>query len=690
MKIKMNAKENKNLKNKISIKSFFVSKNSKNNKPKIINIQTINIEKTPHYFKEEKNNFSKNINNIRYLNNSSLNNYNIMTKNDYFHKQKRNSFFNSFESEQSPINSDHSSSSNISSSNIRFRKRQYHKKFKKIKTRYKNEYIINNDSNISIHNLSFNTSNSNNSNNLKNININNNISFINSSSSSSVYDNNKNENNYSDSMEESDNSRDNKRKKYLDKMMVEENELDYLKKSEVGLNTSEDDDNNNSLDNNSNSIEENFNNEIERILIEIYNKNISLISSGNLNEINKNNGDIEDIEKQIKKYLKRENFKTNLLVLKSLSNKIKELVGKYKEKIFEIEELKSIQNTLKRQIISNEQTQNIRYNNNSLESNLATNSNSNASSYNGNYDDKNIMKNSLILNPQEKLNKKGVTYILLRELINIKRTLKISSKEIEGIFKYPLNILKNENGKKIKFSVELMQREEFCNILLKDDLISALLSQIKDTFGRSSYQKINKWILELEENYQHKNEMARFVKYINEKLPINNNLNNNNNLNDKNYLEDILYNKDKIEDNLYNSSIVEKKTYMEESTKKTKKKRNKKLQNDKIEEKRDELEFKDIDEILNYINDETDSKKGKKKYKKGKKNKNIKKEEKENKGVKNDNINNNNNSENINNFDIEFEKFKEEITKTSIYIYEINGKIKPCLSENFLKSISII
>ena len=67
-----------------------------------------------------------------------------------------------------------------------------------------------------------------------------------------------------------------------------------------------------------------------------------------------------------------------------------------------------------------------------------------------------------------------------------------------------------------------------------------------------------------------------------------------------------------------------------------------------------------------------------------------KEKEKENKGVKNDNINNNNNSENINNFDIEFEKFKEEITKTSIYIYEINGKIKPCLSENFLKSISII
>ena len=37
------------------------------------------------------------------------------------------------------------------------------------------------------------------------------------------------------------------------------------------------------------------------------------------------------------------------------------------------------------------------------------------------------------------------------------------------------------------------------------------------------------------------------------------------------------------------------------------------------EEKMNELQFKDIDEILNYINDETDSKKGKKKCKKAKK-----------------------------------------------------------------------
>ena len=216
-------------------------------------------------------------------------------------------------------------------------------------------------------------------------------------------------------------------------MMVEENELDYLKRSEVGLISTDEEDNNNSMEN-SNSIEENFNNEIERILIEIYNKNISLISSGNCSEINKTNGEIEDIEKQIKKYLKRENLKTNLLVLRSLGNKIKELVGKYK-------------------------------------SNVATNSNSNGSLNNSYLEDENFLKNNLILNPQDELSGKGISHILLRELINIKRTLKISSKEIEGIFRYPLNILKDENGKKIKFSVELMQREEFCKILLNDELI---------------------------------------------------------------------------------------------------------------------------------------------------------------------------------------------------------------------------
>ena len=660
MNIKMKAKENKNLKTKIGLKNLLVSKNQPTFKPKTINIQTINIEKNLNYFNNEKNFFSsKNMNNIRYIQN---NNYNISTKNDYFLKKNRNSFFNSFDSERvpSPINSV-GSSSYIPSGKKKFKRKRIHHK--------KNKYKYMNKNN-SFHNLSFNT------------NTNTNISYIYSSSSSSEYEN---DNDYSDSSDASYKSRENKRKKYLDKMMVEENELDYLKRSEVGLISTDEEDNNNSMEN-SNSIEENFNNEIERILIEIYNKNISLISSGNCSEINKTNGEIEDIEKQIKKYLKRENLKTNLLVLRSLGNKIKELVGKYKEKVFEIEELKNLHNALQRQIL-NEQ---IYRNNNSLESNVATNSNSNGSLNNSYLEDENFLKNNLILNPQDELSGKGISHILLRELINIKRTLKISSKEIEGIFRYPLNILKDENGKKIKFSVELMQREEFCKILLNDELISSLLTQIKDIFSRSKNPEVTKWLLELDENYEHKNEMTRFIEYINDKLSIKKN---NENKNDNsNYLEEL---KNKEDINEQNEKIYEKE--VEEINKKIKKKRNKKIENNNKmnnqEEKMNELQFKDIDEILNYINDETDSKKGKKKCKKAKKNKNKKinkEEEKEKENEINKEKNNYNENEDLLNFEKEFQNFKEELTKDTMYVYEINNKIKPCLSENFLNQISII
>ena len=652
MKIKMKGKENKNLKNKIGLKNLLASKNQPSFKPKTINIQTFNIQKNFNYFNNENNIFSsKNINNIRYIHNSSLNNYNIATKNDYFLNKNRNSFFNSFDSERvpSPINSV-GSSSYIPSGKKKFKRKKIINK----KNRYK--YM---NKNNSIHNLSFNS----------NSNSNTNISYIYLSSSSSE---NEYDNDYSESSEGSYKSRENKRKKYLDKMMVEENELDYLKRSEVGLVSTDEEDNNNSMEN-SNSIEDNFNNEIERILIEIYNKNISLISSGNCNEINKTNSEIEDIEKQIKKYLKRENLRTNLLVLKSLGNKIKELVGKYKEKVFELEELKSLHNALQRQIL-NEQ---IFRNNNSLESNVATNSNSNGS-YNNSFIEEEFLKNNLILNPNDEIGEKGITHILLRELINIKRTLKISSKEIEGIFRYPLNILKDENGKKIKFSVELMQREEFCKTLLNDELISALLIQIKDIFFRSKCTEITKWILELEENYEHKNEMTRFVEYINDKLNIKNKNNENNN-----YLEE---KKEKMEQNekLYENEI-------EEINKKMKRKRNKNNNIiNKEEEKIDEFQFKDIDEILNYINDETDSKKGKKKCKKQKKNKNkkiIKEEEKEQEIKKENNYYEN---KDLLNFEKEFANFKEELTNNTLYIYEISNKIKPCLSENFLNNISVI
>ena len=135
MKIKMKSKENKNLNNKMGLKNLLVSKSKASFKPKNINIQTINIQKNFNYFNSETNFFStKNINNITYLKNSSLNNYNIITKNDYFLNMEKNSFFNSFDSERvpSPINSV-GSSSYIPSGKKKFKRRRYNKKTKYIK-----------------------------------------------------------------------------------------------------------------------------------------------------------------------------------------------------------------------------------------------------------------------------------------------------------------------------------------------------------------------------------------------------------------------------------------------------------------------------------------------------------------------------------------------------------------------------
>ena len=653
----MKAKDSKNLKKKIGLKNLFVQKNTQSFKPKNINIQTINIDKTNNYFNEDKKFFStKNLNKIRYLNNSSII-YNINNAN-YLQDEEQISLFDSSGSDRVPSPIDSLKSSSYFTNTIK--KRKYKRHQKKIKN--------------NINNLSLNS----------NINNCNNSIFLYSSSSS--------DNDYSES-DVSCNSRDDRKKIYYEKMMIEENELDYLKRSEVGLISSEEEDNN-SVDN-SNSIEENFNNEIERILIEIYNKNISIVSSGyyNYNEINKNNSEIEDIEKQIKKYLKKENFKTILLVLKSLSNKIKELVGKYKEKVFEIEDIKNIYdaNQHKRQILLSNQ---IIHCNNSIESNVATNSNSNSPCESFN-EEENYIKNNLLINVDDEIAGKGIANILLRELINIKKTLKISSKEIEGIFKYPLNILKDENGKKIKFSVELMQCEEFCKTLLNDDLISALLNQIKNIFYQIKTPKYIKLIEELEENCIHKNEMTRFVEYINGRLDDikrNSNNNNDNDLDESNGEEiinnDITENKiEKETDFSLNKSFSNESNGTVKKIKRKKNNKNKNNKNENDENINKEMTFKDIDELLNYINEDSDSKKGKKKCRKSKKNKKHNNSVKDNQQEKKEN--NENSDDNLfdEDFEKEFEIFKNDIENNSIHINKIT-KTKPCLSDDFLEIIS--
>jgi hypothetical protein len=255
--------------------------------------------------------------------------------------------------------------------------------------------------------------------------------------------------------------------------------------------------------------------------------------------------------------------------------------------------------------------------------------------------------------------------------------------------------------KKIKFSVELMQCEEFCKTLLNDELISALLSQIKNIFTQIKIPKYTKWIEELEENCNHKNEMTRFVEYINDKLDDqkrNSNNNNDNYLDESNGEENI--NNDAIEHKIEKESIfsLNKNTSNDgnETGKKVKRKKNNKNGNNKNENENDvkennekELNFKDIDELLNYINDETDSKKSKKKGKRAKKNKkqnnnNTTEENQQN------NIETNENSDDSNfndEFKKEFENFKKDIEKNSYHLHDIK-KITPCLSDHFIENIS--
>ena len=284
----MREKANINLKNKINIKNLLVKKVQQSFNLQSINIQTITKDKTQYFFNEKKKfNNIKFPNKIRYLN-STLSNYSI--SNNYLSNEEQTSFFSFYNSnkEPSPINSLNSSPY----STYTQKKRNYKRLQQKYKYRYHNFNI---NSSNSINNLSLNS---------KIINTNQSVSL---SSSSSSY------NDCSDSSDFSYRSRKNKRKNFKDLMMAEDDELDYLKRREVGLVSDDEEENNNSIDNN--SLEENLSNEIERILIEIYNKNISLISSGNYNDINKNKNEIEDIEKQIKKFLKKKNFKRHTYFL---------------------------------------------------------------------------------------------------------------------------------------------------------------------------------------------------------------------------------------------------------------------------------------------------------------------------------------------------------------------------------------
>ncbi len=443
--------------------------------------------------------------------------------------------------------------------------------------------------------------------------------------------------------------------------------LEYQSRKDIGLNSSENDD---SID--SSFLEDNnFSSEIERILIEIYNKNISIISSNyNISDIlkNKKNENI-NIEKQFNSYLKKLNFKCNILVLKILSDKIRELICKYKEKILEIPEVKRIYDRWlkkKEKLKFEKLSYKIKY----CINDICSNSFFQLNNFNDIQYENLMIKNSMILKTFEELTEKGITQVILRELINIQKTLKISSKEIENIFKYPLSLLKDDlTGKRIYFSIEKIQLEEFDRIILKNEFIILVMHQIKLIFGQLKITDLTRLIDEIEkEKNNHQNEKTKFDEFL--LLKLNENLENKINKNSKNNILS--------KDNEINNFINTKDNFLTltsstsvESVKEKKENNNFNIVNNNICYNN---KFTDLDELVKFISDESDIRKVKKKRNKKKKNKKI---EIETKQIENED----------NYYDQELIDAKKDLENYSVNYYSYN-KIKPYLSKEFIEKLT--
>lgn len=248
----------------------------------------------------------------------------------------------------------------------------------------------------------------------------------------------------------------------------------------------------------------------------------------------------------------------------------------------------------------------------------------------------------------------GITKILIRELINIKHTLKRSSYEIQQIFKYPLSHLKQ------KFSVEKIHLEAFNKILLNHEFISTLILQIKLIYDQLNAKEILELISKMENDKNYKcKEMTLFDKEISR----------------YNGRDDILG--DSIsgnEINEYVSSMKKNTTPTSSSSIDYQKKSEENKINSDI----------DLDELVKYIDstEESTHKKKKKKKNRGKK------------GNQANTANNNNtqstsqveSKEETAEFDIEIKQFKEDIDKYSIKANEFQ-KFKPMISQKWICSL---
>jgi hypothetical protein len=321
----------------------------------------------------------------------------------------------------------------------------------------------------------------------------------------------------------------------------------------------------------------------------------------------------------------------------------------------------------------------------------------------------------------------NITNRLLKELMNIKHALKSSSYEIQQIFQYPLKLMSRN------YSIGKIQMEVFHDIILKDNIINELISQIKEKSVKCNTNEILYLISIIEDNnnYQYKEltdfkrelklNRSEYSEGINDSKRKSLNMHNNktNNTNNK----DLINNNNDNKNGLVNkrnkntptsSSPIENQSYNAmannnkptKNSKKQKNKKNKANLNEEYEKIQAELFKGNIDDLMQFICSDDHKKKKKKKNKnKGKDNyanNNVDINRNNETELNKENTNSIKNNENVNachsnNNDMlkngntdEIEEyvnyFKKKLLNNSVLAYKYN-KIIPCFSEGWVNGV---
>ena len=190
------------------------------------------------------------------------------------------------------------------------------------------------------------------------------------------------------------------------------------------------------------------------------------------------------------KITERHKIDTNALVINQLLLKIKELIGRYKTKIFEIGDIKNLRDSFYRSKIRKNQSPN-----HFLPPTIYTSKFSLPSSH---------RQHITYLNsyPQTKDHLiKSTIRTIFSELRNIKRSLSKSAKDIEIIFK-------EQKEKFTYYSIELCQREEYLKTLVNDKFIQMLIAENRE-------EEFENLIYEIEEDKDNKvYQMTDFLNYL--------------------------------------------------------------------------------------------------------------------------------------------------------------------------------